>query len=58
MPVRRRLFPKLTDRDKLRKSVFDLEVQLGQARTKAERDRLNQNSGLADAARRIRGQAR
>jgi hypothetical protein len=42
MPVRRRLFPKLTLRDRLRKSVFDLEVQLGQARTKAERDNLNQ----------------
>jgi hypothetical protein len=42
MPVRRRLFPKLTYRDKLRKSLFGLEVQLGQARTKAERDRLNQ----------------
>ena len=43
MPIRRlRLFPKLTYRDKLRKSLFDLELQLGQARTKAERDRLNQ----------------
>jgi hypothetical protein len=42
MPVRRRLFPKLTYRDKLRKSLFDLELQLGQARTKAERDHLNQ----------------
>ena len=43
MPIRRlRLFPKLTYRDKLRKSLFGLEVQLGQARTKAERDRLNQ----------------
>jgi hypothetical protein len=42
MRGRRRLFPKLTFRDKLRKSVFDLEVQLGQARTKEERDRLNQ----------------
>jgi hypothetical protein len=42
MPVRRRLFPKLTYRDRMRKSLFDLEVQLGQARTQAERDRLNQ----------------
>jgi hypothetical protein len=42
MPVRRRLFPKLTYRDRMRKSLFDLELQLGQARTEAERDRLNQ----------------
>jgi hypothetical protein len=39
---RRRLFRKLTYRDKLGKSIFELELQLGQARTKAERDRLNQ----------------
>jgi hypothetical protein len=43
MPIRRRrLFPKLTYRDKLCRSLFNLELQLGQARTKEERDRLNQ----------------
>jgi hypothetical protein len=39
---RRRLFPKLTVRDKLRKSLFDLELQLGQGGTREDRDRLNQ----------------
>jgi hypothetical protein len=39
---RRRLFPKLTYRDKLRKCISDLNMQLGQARTKEERDRLDQ----------------
>ena len=39
---RRRLFPKLTVHDKLQKSLFDSRVQLGQARTKEERDHLNQ----------------
>ena len=39
---RRRLFPKLTVHDKLQKSLFDLQVQLGRARTQIERDDLNQ----------------
>lgn len=43
MRIRRnRLFPKLTVRDKLQKSLFDLQVQLGQARTQKERDDLDQ----------------